>query len=100
MLGNLFKAFSKKGAGEQPSPARPATPEVNVPTVDDAVPTLTAATLPVPDSHSIDTNAVDNAATVVAALDIPTYGERNNTAEMTKRFLGRQPVFSTSKSII
>ncbi len=100
MLGNLFKAFSKKGAGEQPSSAQPATPEVTVPTVDDAIPTLTAATLPVPDSHSIDTNAVDNAATVIAALDIPTYGERNNTAEMTKRFLGRQPVFSASKSII
>ena len=103
MLGNFFKSFNKKRDNNSPSPPpqQPNVPDVHTPTVDDAVPTLTTAPTPsLIDSYSIDTSAVDNAATVVTALDIPTYGERNNTAEMTKRFLGRQPVFSASKSII
>ncbi|MFA5171791.1 MAG: HDOD domain-containing protein [Sulfuriferula sp.] len=99
MLGNFFKALGKKDTAPQPPDAKPVT--IPVPSVDEAVPALKPQQhTAIANTHSINTSAVDAAATVVDALDIPTYGERNNPAEMTKRFLGRQPVFSASKSII
>ncbi len=99
MLGNFFKALGKKDTVPPPPDAKPVT--ILAPSVDEAVPALRPQLHTViANTHSINTSAVDAAATVVDALDIPTYGERNNPAEMTKRFLGRQPVFSASKSII
>ncbi|BBO99416.1 EAL and HDOD domain-containing protein [Sulfuriferula nivalis] len=100
MLGNLFKAFGKKEPSqEQPPDAKPDIPPP--PTVDEVVPALTPQTLiATTKTYSINTSEVDATTTVVDALDIPTYGERNNPIEMTKRFLGRQPIFSNSQSII
>jgi EAL and modified HD-GYP domain-containing signal transduction protein len=103
MLGNLFKAFGKKELTQkQVQDEKPAPPPPPAPAVDEVVPVLTPQAQPISTTHShnINTRNVDESTTVTDALDIPTYGERNNTEEMTKRFLGRQPVFSNSKSII
>lgn len=104
MLDNLFKAFGKKETTQAQVPDdKPAPPPPPTPTVDEVVPALTPRTQTVSAStnqYNINTNEVDVSTTVTDALDIPTYGECNNPTEMSKRFLGRQPVFSNSKSII
>lgn len=98
MLGDYFKFLKNKKPDVEEAVPPEEKPAI---TLEQTVPLATPnQPKPVNTSHIIDTQHIPDKKTVVDTLDIATYGERSNTPEMLKRFLGRQPILNAAQQII
>lgn len=99
MFDHYFKFL--KGKKPEPAVAAPVPVQPAAPTIDQLVPLIKPkADIASRQPLSIDTQNVAQDQVVTDALDIATHGARNNSIEMLKRFLGRQPVLDAAQHII
>ncbi|WP_124948376.1 EAL and HDOD domain-containing protein [Sulfuriferula thiophila] len=99
MFDKYFKFLKSKDV--EPVAEKPPVPVPAPPSIDQLVPLIKPRAAAAADQPlSINTQDVAQDQVVTDALDIATHGERNNSIEMLKRFLGRQPVLNSSQHII